>query len=1002
MQADHEFPMSREDAAALLVGLRKPQLVEMARTLGIPGVSKATVADLRREIVDSTVGRRLDSIATRGFRGARPDSPDIPDRPHAGLPDTAPRGQEPLRRPGDGASSRVRDFETAWKEQGFEFPGSLAKRSTEEIRKDIASGKITPDEGVRRLESEIEFNKSDLAEIDLAIRDLKANPNRTPEQERQLIDFTRAAKVARGNIKGQEDASTFLRRHFNQEPIRTDEEIETIKVEMPQPVKSWLDEATPDDMRETAEKAGLEPPKGDTTEEMFNDLMRQTIAKALAEKEAKKVAKAAKKAAPAKVTRPATAHEGLDIKEIGKGLNLDVIPPKVLQGVQDDLDAGKKTPAQIGRELEQAAGGSMGPYWGAVVRSQVSTIEPGDTRNMTKTPEEVAKHNEEVAADVARLQAEGAEWKKLADRLKATRRKRLAAPKREPAVLTSKDEAKAADIADLTGVSPVKVQQAILDQKEAKAPASDHGKGVADLLGTVGSREEADALLKGKTKAELLDIAKAAGAGVAPRDTKAKIQAAIVGHVFQARGIQLMSEGGFREEPSDIAAEVKKLRDHAEVTRRLASMRLGNNKPGSFHHNKGLQDIKDADRMDAEADALEKAAAPVKAAKKAAPAKAAKAAVPGAPKLTSAEMKKFADMVEVAFHNTRFNRPPRTNTRGNKEVDRLIANGYLTEEPDGRLVVTDAGRIAVGQTPRAPAAPAKAAPAAPTAPAAPATSGPLKRNRPALDTGSGDRPQERPNADEPISLGRGQMSGTGNMHGDSEIGKLWNDLYRDDRAPNSLLNELARLATSMSQGDRPFEDVLADLRKMASSNGGNDPQVAKRIQEAVGALEAPAFEMPDLPDSTPEPLRRLVADLGKIPTARRRGVQGTSGRNKSVIDDLVDAIGRIDRNEGDHFQNQRELEKHPLHESRDGATQIWRLFDQVGPLGDKDRYKAIRAWMRERDRAAQAAPKPSGDRPPEAEILRMSIPELRELAAKLGMANADDARKDALLEFLLP
>jgi hypothetical protein len=30
------------------------------------------VDDLRREIVDATVGRRLDSIATRGFEGPRP------------------------------------------------------------------------------------------------------------------------------------------------------------------------------------------------------------------------------------------------------------------------------------------------------------------------------------------------------------------------------------------------------------------------------------------------------------------------------------------------------------------------------------------------------------------------------------------------------------------------------------------------------------------------------------------------------------------------------------------------------------------------------------------------------------------------------------------------------------------------------------------------------------------------------------------------------------------
>lgn len=60
---------SRADAAAALEGVSTAQLRQTAKELNIPRSAGLKVADLRREIVDGTVGRRLDMVATRGFEG---------------------------------------------------------------------------------------------------------------------------------------------------------------------------------------------------------------------------------------------------------------------------------------------------------------------------------------------------------------------------------------------------------------------------------------------------------------------------------------------------------------------------------------------------------------------------------------------------------------------------------------------------------------------------------------------------------------------------------------------------------------------------------------------------------------------------------------------------------------------------------------------------------------------------------------------------------------------
>jgi hypothetical protein len=65
-------PPSRERAHDLLKSMSRDDLKAMAKDLSVPGSSSMSMAKLRAEIVEATAGKRLDSIAWRGFRGRAP------------------------------------------------------------------------------------------------------------------------------------------------------------------------------------------------------------------------------------------------------------------------------------------------------------------------------------------------------------------------------------------------------------------------------------------------------------------------------------------------------------------------------------------------------------------------------------------------------------------------------------------------------------------------------------------------------------------------------------------------------------------------------------------------------------------------------------------------------------------------------------------------------------------------------------------------------------------
>jgi hypothetical protein len=63
---------SREAVDKEINSLQKPELVELAKALSVSQAGRLGKDGLRAAIIEATVGRRLDSLAIRGFVGDRP------------------------------------------------------------------------------------------------------------------------------------------------------------------------------------------------------------------------------------------------------------------------------------------------------------------------------------------------------------------------------------------------------------------------------------------------------------------------------------------------------------------------------------------------------------------------------------------------------------------------------------------------------------------------------------------------------------------------------------------------------------------------------------------------------------------------------------------------------------------------------------------------------------------------------------------------------------------
>lgn len=895
-------PPTRDEAHEMVKPLLKRDLVAMGKELSVPGAQGLTKEKLRDEIVEATAGRRRDSIATRGFRGARPDSPEVPEplstdpatreiqvenRIRAAYRTVLERhGQSPGRsefvgladirdelgedvpraevdrvlrdmtvRSGDpnepgavrlitianskslkqrdldsaipmpGASQgpqvgglhaismadpsprpiptvvanpvaqkvikapdRKSDFDRAWEGADLAAAGS-AGRSLDEIQADVSTGKITPDEGIRRLETEIDLNIAEIADMDKTMRgDL------TRDERKALL--AKRLELTQGKDT-QIRASAFLRKHFKKEPLATPDEV---KVELDEAGQRALDDATPDGLRQAALAQGIKV-KGETKEEILKDLVRQMAGKELERRtaEAKKVAPAPKAPDKPKPNLEQSSYQRIDTQALAEGLDLRTEwDQKMLAHVQEQLDGtdtslGKNpTPAQIGRNLEKWANGPAGPFYKSAVSSGVAE----------DTPEEIEARE--------RWRAQGGEWLKLADRLKNTRRRKKEdrAPDVTPTV--SKDEKKdIAAVAEVTGIPAPELEAKALAKKKAEAPPKQSAVQVAETLKTVGSREEAKTLLQGRTKAELMEIAKATGTAHGSSDTKPKIIDGIVSQTVGGRlTFEAIMKGGYRRDA------------------------------GSGGHTRSeLQDM------------------------------------------SLAELVGLED--ELGIQRASLNRGDR--------IDAILAK--------------QAG----------PSAPATAL----EVPAAPDVPTPTLALTPRSDI---------------------------SVHGDSQLGQLWDRLPKNDQEQIRIANRINDLGIDLSvrrkdDASAP-QDVIDSLKALLPTV--TDPGSRARIDSVIKELSVPSVKVPDSPalSGSPPSIQTMVQSLAKIPVARKTGRMSTGGsRQTSVLDEVLRLIQDIDEGKADRGPDMKLADLlRTFHESVEGAYQMWNLEPLI-------RTQEVRKWI---------------------------------------------------------
>lgn len=869
-----------------------------------------------------------------GYTWSRPGEGDIQLSKAKVQEITPPLVDNPVAQKPVVAPDRKADFDQAWQAKGFQAPGS-AGRSLTEISDDVSTGRITPEESIRRLETEIELNNAEIADIDRTLRgDMSPEARaKLQAQRKELSDGT----------KTQVQASKFMREHFKQAPAVTPDEV---RLEIEPEVKAAVDAATPDQIRDAAKLQGLRL-KGDSKEDLLKDLVRQLAGKELESRAAKKVAPAPKAPDKAKPNLEESPYQRIDAQALAEGLDLRTeSDQKMLKGVQELLDGtdtrlGKNpTPAQIGRDLEKWTHGPAGPFYRAAV--------------MQTTPD--SKRDAEWHAERDAHRAQGDERLKLADRLKNTRRRRKQDSVPDVTPTVTRDEKKEiASVAEVTGIPAEQLEAKALTKKKAEAPPKQSAVQVAETLRTVSSREEAATLLQGRTKAELQEIAKVHGSTlVKTGDNKSHLIHDIVeASVGFREDSEVMLPGGLggtghtRAELQDMPIpDLKALEDDLGIERTslnrgdridaiLAKQRASES-PGPSADIEGT--IRDTYERLANRPGGWVGLAQIRA------------EVASTRAEMDAALSRLAVMPDIRII-------PIANLKSLTPEDRAAAI-HLGGELKHAIAIEKAGST--------PSVAPKAKPAGVA----------VRRNRevPQDDRGL-TLARERPGNDEDVYIPNGGRD-QGAMHFDSEMGQLWRDLYMDDREPNSFVNEIARMGDRMHyiSGDADLEqDVLPLLEKLKGR--ASDSAVAERIQRAIDGISAPPVAVPDLPEGTPAPIRAALEKLSKIPTARKKGRVGLNTLKESVLDKKVRLLREFVEGGVRGRDFEREFEERDLHESTDGAFRMWRAVEKLflptivtgytskgQPIEEPNPdYPAVREWLRDTQSQTKRAPEPSRD-----------------------------------------
>lgn len=191
--------LSREEANQRLDNLSRADLLDLAKRYNVPRASTLNKEALRREIVDASVGRKLDSIATRGFTGNRPGEGGIPGREPFKVP-TAQQVSELLG--GKGVTggpepipekATVSDLRKIAGDEGVDLKGKRLKADIRQAIEDKRAGKV-PEAPVKKAAAPTKA-ATKAAKAAPVKKAAAATPIQAPDRKRDFTDDFADAKI---------------------------------------------------------------------------------------------------------------------------------------------------------------------------------------------------------------------------------------------------------------------------------------------------------------------------------------------------------------------------------------------------------------------------------------------------------------------------------------------------------------------------------------------------------------------------------------------------------------------------------------------------------------------------------------------------------------------------------------------------------------------------------------------------------------------------------------
>ncbi|GLY08245.1 ADP-ribosyltransferase [Actinoplanes sp. NBRC 101535] len=247
-------------------------------------------------------------------------------------------------------------------------------------------------------------------------------------------------------------------------------------------------------------------------------------------------------------------------------------------------------------------------------------------------------------------------------------------------------------------------------------------------------------------------------------------------------------------------------------------------------------------------------------------------------------------------------------------VHQPVMDDELGAEIGGsQLVIFDAADVEITPTP------GTAENQLPAAPPAPAPEAPADAGVPDVPTVQPGGPLPRVMSTQPLSDNKWGVDPDSPVafHADGEIGQAVG-MLGDDRMLDvdglPLAEHLGRLATDTVMGRLPAQAQLDQLKTLAGRLP--DGPGKRAVQLAVIGLDAPDGPAPEVPDSTPDALRKLMDQLWAIPLVRRDGME---------TDALSQALAKWDKGgmSGRRLADQvRQKAHNRRHESREGKLEI--------------------------------------------------------------------------------